>query len=1019
MKHHETNTKFVTGIRWLVAILTVCLFSTSQATYAQELTVTGKITDQNNSPIPGVNILAKDAGTGTVSDINGKYSIKVQPNETLVVSFIGYLSQEISVGGRLTIDILLQEDVRQISEIVVVGYGVQKKSDLTGSLVSVKSEDLGKSKLSNIAQVLQGRASGVFVTTNSGTPGATPSIMIRGVSTINNSGPIYVVDGLQVDDISFLSPSDIESMEILKDASACAIYGSRGSNGVILVSTKRGNEGQMQVSVDMTSGISKMWKKIDMLNASQWGMLKNEALTNGGADIITELEDYQSLGKGTDWLKEITRTGSNQSVNVGVSGGNKTSSYYLSVANNTEKGIVNKTDYTRTSLRLNTSTVLKNWLTVGQNLSLEQDARHKVNEADEWSAIIIEALAIDPVTTVRGDDGNYIGSEYVDMSNPVAKIARTHDQEKSTSIIGNAFVEIKPIKSLVFKSNLGINYIDNNTNVFSPAYHMENEMGQNKPSVSRGYSQTKSWTLYNTITYNKDFGDHSLTVMAGNEAMRDYRENFGTSVSDIISNNPINGYISNGNVKGAQSYGIMSELLMVSYFGRVNYSYNNKYLLTASLRYDGASNFGVKNRWGSFPSFSLGWNVHKESFLSDLTFINLLKIRGGYGVNGNNKISVYPYLSGTKTGYSYVFGNEIYDGAAFPTISNPKIHWESNAATNIGFDLGLMENSITMSFDYYIKNTTGMLVQKPIPAHVGVEELAWVNAGKMQNKGIDLQLGYKKQFGGLSFEAGFNFNINKNELVSLAGADEITAVPLRNGNPIILAREGHSAYQFQGYKTDGIFQTQDDVDNYVDSEGNLLQPNAAAGDIRYKRDPNNPDQLYYGVIGNALPDFTYGAMFKFGYKMIDFSFTLQGVYGNDIFNGTMVYTERPDATHNMDVEMLKRWTPENPTNDAHHPRLNSADANNNLFSDRFVENGSYLRVKDLQVGFNLSQKLASKLKIGALRFYVGATNLITFTKYSGFDPEIGYGVYGPLDYGVDRGYYPQARQFFTGLSLTF
>lgn len=1019
MKQQGSNIQFVTGIRWLRIVIACCLTFFLQYAFAQEIIITGIITDQNGAPIPGATILVKNTNVGAVSDIGGKYSIKAQSDATLTISFIGYQSQDIQANSRSTINITLQEEAKELSEIVVIGYGIQKKSDLTGSLVSVKSSDLDKSKQSNIAQVLQGRASGVFVTTNSGTPGSTPNIMIRGVSTINNSGPIYVVDGLQVNDISFLNPRDIESIEVLKDASSCAIYGSRGSNGVILVSTKRGNEGKMQVTVDMTRGVSKMWKKIDMLNASQWAMLKNEALTNASLPTLPELEDYQTLGKGTDWLSEITRTGSNQSINVGISGGTKTQSYYLSVADNDENGIVNKTDYHRTSLRLNTSSILKKWLTVGQNLSLEQDARHKVNEADEWSAVIIEALAIDPVTKVRGDDGNFIGSAYVDMNNPVAKIDRTHDLEKSTSIIGNAFIELKPFKFLVFKSNLGINYVDDNTYVFNPSYHMKNEMGQLMPSVSRDYSQTKSWSLYNTLTFSKDFGNHSLTMMIGNEAMRDYTELFGTSVSELISNDPSMGFIDNGNANGAQSHGMMHELLMASYFGRVNYSYNEKYLVTASLRHDGASNFSPANRWGDFPSFSLGWNIHKESFMSSLSFINLLKIRGGYGVNGNNKINYYPYLSFASTSYSYVFGNEIINGYAFPTTSNQKIKWEGNSATNIGFDLGLMKNSITASFDYYIKNTTGMLVQKPLPAYVGVQVMPYINAGKMQNKGIDLQLGYKKKLGELSLEVGVNFNINRNKLVSLAGADEIQAVPLRNGNNIITAKVGESAYQFQGYKTDGIFQTQADVDAYVDSEGNLLQPNASAGDIRYKRDPKNPDQLYYGVIGKALPDFTYGAMVKLDYKMFDLSFTLQGVSGNQIFNGTMVYTERPDATHNMDTEMLKRWTGPYSTNDAHHPRLNAADANNNLFSDRFVEDGSYLRVKDLQVGFTLPSKLSTKMRIESLRFYVGATNLLTFTKYTGFDPEIGYGVYGPLDYGVDRGYYPQARQFFTGLSLTF
>ncbi len=1019
MKHYQNQFIRQRGIRWLASLMLAMLLMLVQGVFAQELSVTGTISDKSGNPIPGVNIHIKNTTIGAVSDANGKFSIKAPADATLTVSFVGYKNVEVGVSNRSIVDIQLEEESLEVDELVVVGYGVMKKSDLTGSVASVNSNTLKKSNANNLVQVLQGKASGITITTNSGTPGSTPTIRIRGVSTINNSDPIYVVDGLQVDNITFLNPNDIESIEILKDASACAIYGSRGSNGVILITSKRGKEGVMQVSVDFSRGISKMRKTIETLNASQWAMLKNEALTNAGEAPLPELVDYQSLGAGTNWIDEITRTGVNQNLNVSISGGANNNTYFLSIANNVEKGIISKTDFNRTSIRLNSTSNLKNWLTVGENLTLEKDKRHQVNEADEWSAAIIQALTVDPVTKVRDNNGNFVGSGYVDMSNPVASIDRLNTSDISTAIVGNIFADIKPFKELVFKSNLGINYTDNNSSNFHPAYHIENEQGQENPSISRGYYQTKNWNWFNTATYSKNFNSHSFSAMLGTEASIASNEWFGTNVSHLISNVPYKGFVDNGNTENASSNGMSEEVKMLSYFGRVNYSYNDKYLVTATYRRDGASNFGPDNRWGDFKSFSLGWNLHKEAFMSNLTFINQLKVRGGYGGNGNNKISAYPFLSLAKTGFSYPIGEEILNGSTFPSKANPKIRWEENYATNIGFDLSILNNTLSVNFDYYIKNTENMLVQRYEPAHVGIEEFPWVNAGSMQNKGIDLSIQYKKSIGNLRFELGANLNYNKNVLLSLDNLNEIRSVPIRDNGFVVTSRVDQPVFQFLGYKTDGLFQNQTEVDAWVDSDGNPLQPNAQPGDIRYQRDPNDPNQLYFGTIGCPLPDITYGFNGRVEYRNLDLSFTIQGVSGNQIFNATKVYTERPDASHNMDVKMLNRWTGEGTTNDAHYPRLNSGDANNIAYSDRYVEDGDYIRLKDFQIGYNLPDKLLSKMKLGSLRFYVGATNLITITKYSGFDPEIGYGVYGTLDYGVDRGYYPQARQFFTGISLTF
>lgn len=982
--------------------------------------VLGKIADESGQPMPGVNVIEKGTQNGTTTDKDGAYQISVQnENATLVFSFIGYATQEISVGGRSEINIGLVQDMTSLQEVVVVGYGTQRKSDLTGAVSSVKAEDIKKMPVATVDQALQGRASGVTVTSNSGSPGTPVQIRVRGIGTINNSSPLFVVDGYPVDNISFLNSSDIASMEILKDASATAIYGSRGANGVILITTKAGKKSEnTMISFDSYVGFSKMWKKPGLLNASQWGQLNTEAQNNAGNPIIfPELANFQSLGKGTDWIDAVTRTAVTRNNNLSISGGSEKVTYFISANNYKQEGIVNKTDFERTSVRLNTSIKTKPWLTIGENLTIESSTQRKINEGDEWSAVLIEASNIDPVTPVHNANGSFASTKYMDTSNPVAQINYTNAYEKEFNIVGNVFGEINFSKSLQFRSNLGLSYLFGRDQDFVPVYTVSTSQRNEVSSLSNTSTNGRTWTWSNYFIYNKEFGNHDLSILAGTEAYNTKEEYISTRVTDLIDDNGQFRYADNALSIYATSGGSPTSMKRISsLFGRVNYTLAGKYLFTANVRRDGSSNF-VNKRYGVFPSFSAGWQIGKEDMMASVGFISNLKLRAGWGSIGNEKIPPFGYLNQGKLGQSYVFNNQIINGITFPNVANPNLHWETTNTTNIGVDGGLFNDVLTFSAEYYIKDTKDMLVAIPAPAHSGIQDYPFQNVGAMQNKGFELELNYSNAKGDFSYKIGGNFSMYRNKVTSLGSLDQIEAAPLRNQGNVSITKVGSPVGQFQGYKTDGLFQNEEEVLEHTDNDGNLLQPDAAPGDIRYAK--GSDGNLFFGVIGNPLPKFTYGFNAQFGYKAFDLNIFVQGVYGNDVFNGTKVYTERPDAAYNLSTRMLRRWTEEGSTNDAHFPRMNAADANNNWFSDRYVEKGSYMRVKNVQLGFTFPPALLKKLSIQTLRVYVGATNLFTFTKYTGFDPEIGTGYYGSLDLGIDRATYPQPRIFTSGLNLTF
>ncbi len=941
------------------------------------------------------------------------------------MSYIGFFNEEIPVNGRTEINVTLTYDLTSLDEVIVVGYGIQKKSDVTGSVASIKAEDLEKMKAPTIEQAMQGRAAGVSVTTNSGTPGADMTIRVRGTGTINDSDPLYVIDGMPIDNMNFINPSDIASMEILKDAASCAIYGARGANGVIIITTKKGKEGKGQVSFDANFSLSQLYNKIDLATGSQYAMLRAEALSNGGNSVPPELEDYMSFGKGTDWQDEITRNAFTKNYNVSFRGGSDKLSYFLSANNINQEGIVLKTNYKRTSLRLNTSYKAKKWLTVGENITIKSSKTHEISEGNDWDAVFIRAVNFEPTTPPKNAQGDYNGSKYTStINNPIAQIDNTNNETTNFNVIGNVFAEFNIFKDLKFKSNYGITHGYDRYWDFAPTYFVKVGDGNAVNSLYESYSigGTQNWTNY--FTYNNTFAyDHSLSLMAGSEIYKEDYKFMGATGTDLVSNNPDLATFDNLRNSQAIPEGSYYQSRRLSYMARVSYSFRNKYLAQINYRVDGSSNFAKAHRYGHFPSFSLGWKMSEEPFMQNLTFISKLKLRAGWGKIGNDRINSFAFYSVSQGGRDYVINNVNVGGTSFPLLVNEDIRWESTVTTNIAIDASFLNDKLSFVLDLYNKKTSDMLIQSDLPGAVGAEEYPWTNQGNMNNKGFEIELGYKEYFGNWKFSVSGNFAYNKNEVTDLGMADYIASAPFQGLGLISRTEVGRPVASFYGYHAIGLFQNQAEVDAYVKPDGQPIQRGAKPGDIKYLADDDG--NLVMDFIGSPLPDFTYGLNFNVEYKGFDFTMFLQGVYGNEVFNTTKFYTNNPSTRYNVSSDMIDRWMVEGSTNDPNLPRLDVNDKQNAKISDRFVEDGSYLRIKNIQLGYTLPENILSTLKIQNLRVFIGVSNLFTFTKYTGLDPEVGVGMSddtgerNPLDLGIDRVKYPQPRTYMAGISLTF
>jgi TonB-linked SusC/RagA family outer membrane protein len=1026
--------------------------------FAQDIKITGKVTDQAG-PLPGVTITIEGTTRATLTDNSGNYTIGAPAGSKLVFRLIGMASQTLpAVAGVLNVKLL--EDSKALTEVVVVGYGVQKKSVITGAISSVKASDLESQPVTRIEQSLQGRTSGVTIASSSGQPGAASSVRVRGITTFNrgtgdNNQPLWVVDGVVVDNggVGFLNQSDIESMEVLKDAASQAIYGARAAAGVILVTTKKGKAGGIQITYNGFYGISSPSKKLNLLNAQQYATIRNESLLNAFTQGLTNSSNVPkfanpaALGEGTDWQDEIfNNSARRQSQEFSLSGGNDISTFYSSVGYINQEGIVASeiSKFKRTNIRLNSTHKLAKFLTVGQNLGFSHEKSTGLgNTNSEFGGPLNSAINLDPLgqviitdptvaggapysnnPVVRDVFGNPYGiSSYVsqEIANPAAYIqTRLGNYTWSDNIVGNIFAELKPIEGLTLRSTLGTKLSYYGTEAFTPRYYLNSSTSTTQNSFNRQQNRQVNYNLENTASYSKTFGKHSFSALVGQGIYVD-NNNRNTNVTyfNIPANNfedaSLNFDVSNDLRTADGSEGQLHKV--ASFFGRLNYNFDEKYLFEGVLRRDGSSRFGTNNKFGYFPSVSAGWVMTKEDFLADNKAISFLKLRAGYGVVGNDNISDFGYDSIIGGGRNYPFGNSgnyLVGYSPESPFPSPDLRWEETRATNIGFDATLF-NDFTFTFEWYTKLTKDILQNPRIPAYLGAVTSPPSNVADMKNSGVEFELGYRKKVGEFTLGANGNLSFLKNEVTNLgSGVSYLSGGENFVGSsyPVTRTAVGQAYNSFFGFKTEGIFQTQAEVDSYVGSNGRI-QPNARPGDFRYVDLDGDGviSESDRDFIGNPTPKYTYGITLNAAYKAFDISVFGNGVGGNMIFQGL----RRLDvADANYQTEILNRWTGPGTSNTV--PRVIEGDPNGNFTnpSDYYLQKGDYFRIKVVQLGYNLPKETIKKVGMQRARVYLMSENLFTITKYTGYDPEIGGGVFS-----IDRGVYPQARSFMLGLTIGF
>lgn len=993
-----------------ICIIFMCMLFSMNILAQDQKKVTGVITDLKGEPIIGASVVAKGTTTATISDIDGTFSLDVSNNPVLTISYIGYISQEVPTLGKSDLKIILKEDSKILDEIVVVGYGVMRKTDLTGSVSSISAKTIKDKPVANIGEALQGRASGVQVI-SSGKPGDNVSFRIRGISTINNSEPLLVIDNVPTDmPLNALNMEDVESVDVLKDASATAIYGSRGANGVVIVTTKRGKSGDGSISLSANWGIQEATNMPKMLDASQFASLHNEMIKNYNNPNYVQRPDFAdptALGTGTNWLDELFRKAIMQNYTLSYSGGNDKSNYYVSGGVFDQEGIILNTSYRRYTFQFNSESKVRSWLKFGNNVTLSHDVKK------QGSYSVRDAMAALPTQPVFNEDGSFSGPgepayQYGDIRNPIGSATLNKEQTKGYNVLANAFAEIKIKDNLTFKTLGGIDFKFWDKRNFYPKYNWK-PIPQPQSNLYEESNKSMTYLWDNTLTYMETFNEkHHLNVMIGSSAQNNVYNNMSASVQNFLTdnNNQLNNGLTDPTVGGTKN-----DWAILSFIGRANYNFADKYLLTATIRRDGSSRFSKENRWGTFPSFSAAWRLSEESFYNRNKWVSDIKLRVGYGETGNQAgIDNYAYFTRLKTG-QYVFNGTPVSTLYPKVMPNPNVRWETVKQLNAGVDLSLLNQRINVVIDAYLKNTSDMLVPMSVPITTGYSDIdvPSINAGKVRNKGVELTVSSFNLRGAIEWNTDFNISYNKNEVISMNDG-----VPLFVGNDINMTKvqvnsEGHPIGSFYGYVTNGIFQNQQEVDRYA-----IQVPGGTApGDIRFRDLDNNgvinaDDRTY---IGNPSPEWTFSMNNTFAYKEFDLQIFLQGVAGNDIYNANRIWQESMSIPQNQTTKVLDRWTGEGTSNSV--PRAIYSDPNQNVrHSNRFIEDGSYLRVKNLTLGYTLPKSISQKAYLSMARFYISCQNLLTLTKYSGFDPEVNVS-------GVDLSTYPVTRTLSMGVNVKF
>ncbi len=963
--------------------------------FAQNVTIKGTVKSSDGTTMPGVSVVVKGTTNGTITNIDGKFSVSAPSEGILVFSFVGFETTELPIAGKTQIDVTLNQTVTNLNEVVVVGYGKQKKKDVTGAVAVVSSKEFESRPSTNLGDALEGKVAGVVISKPSGQPQSGYNITIRGISTITaGSNPLFIVDGVPTSSINQIEPGDIESMTILKDASAAAIYGASGANGVVLITTKRGSDQGTRVSLNSYYGIANVGKKMDVLNSNQYKDLMSEMGYTTDWSLYT---DNNGNLNNKNWQDEVFRTGETKSTQLSISGGDEKTSFYLSGSFLNQDGVIIANSLKKYSFRGNLDHKVSNFLKVGTSLSYNKWQDVSVPEGGRWS-MGNSFLTASPVINITNPDGTFTVDPFLaDLENPVALLTEDEHGYSNYRFNGNAYAEFSILKDLKFKSMFGME--ENNDSYHSWVDPVRSLAGRNYQGIA-GYSSSLSfyWISENTLSYNKVIDKHSFGAMAGYIASKINREGVSTTAKGFGS--PAVQTINAGTEKSA-GYD-ESAKSNAAFIGRINYSYDDKYLLTANFRADGSSVFGADHKWGYFPSFSTGWRISKEDFYGENSLVNDLKIRVGWGMVGNDQIGDYASWGIVSPSAFYLIGNQTVPGTAITQMENADLRWEKTAQTNIGIDASLLNNRINVTADYYIKNTNDMLLNAPIPFSVGMgweTSFATKNIGSMWNKGFEFQVSSKNLVGKLKWTTDFNISFNHSKITKLEKGVPIIGGEIDNRSAAAIAMEGEPLGTFYGYVADGV--------------------DPQTGVMKYK-DLDNSGDLSDGdktIIGYANPDFTYGLTNNFTYKQFTFSFFFQGVQGNQIFNASRIVTEGMYYPVNQLSTIMNRW--ENPGDITDMPKSDPGNLlHNSDVSSRYVENGSYLRLKSATLGYDLPKSLCDKVRAQKLYVYITGENLLTFTKYTGFDPEVsafGVGV-AP---GVDFGSYPQSRSFIFGLNLTF
>lgn len=1033
-------------------LLTLCGLLVFATLHAQTMRVSGVVTSkEDNAPLPGVTVMIKGTFQGASTDAEGAYTITLPKGGTLEFSSLGYKSTERAVTPSTSrIDVQLETDAMMLEEVVAIGYGTMRKSDLTGAIASVSAAELQKTPAAGLDQALQGRAAGVTVNANSGQPGASAEVRIRGIGTVNDSSPIYVVDGVITNDINFLNPNDIESTEILKDASSTAIYGSRGANGVIIVTTKRGNR-DSKVNVDFNAyvGIQNRWRKLDLMKSQEFAA----TIVHMG-NVASEIKLYEEQGFSrwlsayrlskspyypvvksdqnpdgfdysaveTDWQDEVFRSNAViQNYHVGVSGGNDKNSYALSASYFSQDGTIIGSNFKRLTLRANTTYTITKWLKVGENISFaNSEGRNAMNNnSSPGASILSAALAMapwDPVRYPQGAvniDGKDLGgqiaasSNFRNVTNPYSMVENSHPLDKTERWLGNVYLELMPVKGLTFRSEVSMDLSHTMSRLFKDAYQYSDYDKADKNYISRSLNRAQTMRYENTLNYSAVWGKHSFSALVGQTTEEYNYYSIGGAGASIANPSPNNWYLSQATEDRTESSDNAARTRMFSLLGRLHYSYDNRYLITVNFRADASSKF-PENLWGYFPSTALAWRISEERWLRDSNVLDNLKLRLGWGQIGNDKIGSNSFtqvmFNSGPWFVDYPFGPEgtLNPGATVLTYVNTGGKWETTEQWNLGVDFGLWNGKLTGTVDLFQRDTKDMLLSVKAPAHVGNRYDATANVGTVRNRGLEITLGHTNRVGQVTYSVNGNVSFIRNRLTALNGGERVY------GDKSI-CDVGLPLWTLWGYEYEGIYQS----DEEVLAHQYTLTPTTVtehAGDARFK------DQNGDGVIddkdqvnlGNPFPWLTYGVNLSLEWKGIDVALFFQGVYGNEIYNAVRMRTESKGTEATLSTRMRDVWSASNPGGSIPNPYGSSR---NYETSSRFVEDGSYLRLKNLTVGYTLPERWTKKMHMNRWRFYVAVSNLFTVTDYTGYDPEVGG--------GVDYGNYPQSRTFMFGTNINF